>query len=168
MRDQFVKWPLSDKLQFDVAAPDSRLEATANQRQTEVRRTFGDYNDGTNFNFSAGPAVLPVPVLEQAQRDMLLSLPGIGMSVMEISHRSKPFDEIINGAEAGLRELLGVPEGYHILFLQGGASLQFSMMAMNLLPKRRQRRLHPHRQLGQEGSQGSKEVRQREYRGHHG
>jgi len=85
-------------------------------------------------NFSAGPAVLPLPVLEQAQRD-LLSLPGIGMSVMEISHRSKPFDEIINGAEAGLRELLGVPEGYHILFLQGGASLQFSMVAMNFLPK---------------------------------
>src|SRR5882762_8431622 len=85
-------------------------------------------------NFSAGPAVLPVPVLEQAQREML-SLPGIGMSVMEVSHRSKPFDEIINGADAGLRDLLGVPEGYHILFLQGGASLQFSMLAMNFLPK---------------------------------
>jgi phosphoserine aminotransferase len=85
-------------------------------------------------NFSAGPAVLPVPVLEQAQREML-SLPGIGMSVMEISHRSKPFDEIINSADAGLRELLGVPEGYHILFLQGGASLQFSMLALNFLPK---------------------------------
>ena len=85
-------------------------------------------------NFSAGPAVLPVPVLEQAQCE-LLSLPGIGMSVMEISHRSKPFDEMINGAEAGLRELLGVPDGYHILFLQGGASLQFSMLAMNFLPR---------------------------------
>jgi len=85
-------------------------------------------------NFSAGPAVLPLPVLEQAQRD-LLSLPGIGMSVMEISHRSKPFDEIINNADAGLRELLGIPEGYEVLFLQGGASLQFSMLALNLLPK---------------------------------
>ena len=85
-------------------------------------------------NFSAGPAVLTLPVLEEAQRH-LLSLPGIGMSVMEISHRSKPFDEIINSAETGLRELLSVPEGYHILFLQGGASLQFSMLAMNLLPK---------------------------------
>jgi phosphoserine aminotransferase len=73
-------------------------------------------------------------VLEQAQRE-LISLPGIGMSVMEISHRSKPFDEIIQGADAGLRELLKVPEGYHILFLQGGASLQFSMLAMNFLPK---------------------------------
>ena len=85
-------------------------------------------------NFSAGPAVLPLPVLEQAQRDML-ALPGFGMSVMEISHRSKPFDEIIHGAETGLRELLKVPDGYHILFLQGGASLQFSMLAMNFLAK---------------------------------
>jgi phosphoserine aminotransferase len=85
------------------------------------------------FNFSAGPAVLPVPVLEEAQRD-LLSLPGVGMSVMEISHRSKVFDEIIGGADSGLRELLRVPANYHILFLQGGASLQFSMIPMNFLP----------------------------------
>jgi phosphoserine aminotransferase len=84
------------------------------------------------FNFSAGPAILPVPVLEQAQRD-LLSLPGVGMSVMEISHRSDTFDDIIGGAEAGLRELLGIPENYHVLFLQGGASLQFSMIPMNFL-----------------------------------
>jgi phosphoserine aminotransferase len=85
------------------------------------------------FNFSAGPAVLPVPVLEEAQRDML-SLPGVGMSMMEISHRSKTFDEIIGQADAGLRELLGIPNNYQILFLQGGASLQFSMVPMNLLP----------------------------------
>jgi len=85
------------------------------------------------FNFSAGPAVLPVPVLEEAQRD-LLSLPGVGMSVMEISHRSKTFDEIIAGAESGLRELLRIPDNYRILFLQGGASLQFSMVPMNFLP----------------------------------
>jgi phosphoserine aminotransferase len=85
------------------------------------------------FNFSAGPAVLPVPVLEEAQRDML-SLPGVGMSVMEISHRSKTFDEIIGKAESGLRELLGIPNNYHVLFLQGGASLQFSMIPMNFLP----------------------------------
>ena len=84
------------------------------------------------YNFSAGPAVLPVPVLEQAREEML-SLPGVGMSVMEISHRSKEFDEIIGGAEASLRELLGIPEGYRVLFLQGGASLQFSMIPMNLL-----------------------------------
>ncbi len=86
------------------------------------------------FNFSAGPAVLPVPVLEEARRDML-SLPGVGMSVMEISHRSKTFDEIIGSAERGLRDLLGIPENYHVLFLQGGASLQFSMVPLNLLPK---------------------------------
>ena len=85
------------------------------------------------FNFSAGPAVLPVPVLEEAQRDML-SLPGVGMSVMEISHRSKTFDEIIARAESGLRQLLNIPDNYKILFLQGGASLQFSMIPMNFLP----------------------------------
>jgi phosphoserine aminotransferase len=86
------------------------------------------------YNFSAGPAVLPVSVLEEAQRDML-ALPGVGMSVMEISHRSKTFDEIIGGAEQGLRELMGIPENYKVLFLQGGASLQFSMIPMNLLPE---------------------------------
>src|SRR5947208_3781687 len=84
------------------------------------------------YNFSAGPAVIPVPVLEQA-RDEMLSLPGFGMSVMEISHRSKAFDEIIQGAEAGLRELLGIPKDYAVLFLQGGASLQFAMVPMNFL-----------------------------------
>jgi len=85
------------------------------------------------FNFSAGPAVLPVPVLEEAQRDML-SLPGVGMSVMEISHRSKTFDAILQGAETGIRELLSIPDNYRILFLQGGASLQFSMVPINFLP----------------------------------
>jgi phosphoserine aminotransferase len=86
------------------------------------------------YNFSAGPAVMPLPVLEEAQRDML-SLPGIGMSVMEISHRSRTFAEIFEQAESGIRELMGVPDNYHVLFLQGGASLQFSMVPMNLLPK---------------------------------
>jgi phosphoserine aminotransferase len=85
------------------------------------------------FNFSAGPAVLPLEVLEEVQRD-LLSLPGVGMSILEISHRSKAFDEIIQGCEADLRALAGIPDGYHVLFLQGGASLQFSMVPMNLLP----------------------------------
>src|SRR5437868_5735929 len=84
------------------------------------------------FNFSAGPAVIPVPVLEEAQSAML-SLPGVGMSVMEISHRSKTFDEIIQGAETGLRELLNIPKDYTVLFLQGGASLQFAMVPMNFL-----------------------------------
>jgi phosphoserine aminotransferase len=84
------------------------------------------------FNFSAGPAVLPVPVLEHAQRD-LVALPGVGMSVMEISHRSKTFEDLLAGAIASLRELAGVPSNYRVLFLQGGASLQFSMVPMNLL-----------------------------------
>jgi phosphoserine aminotransferase len=84
-------------------------------------------------NFSAGPAVLPVDVIEEAQRD-LLALPGVGMSILEISHRSKAFDEIIEGCEADLRALAGIPSNYHVLFLQGGASLQFSMVPMNLLP----------------------------------
>ncbi|MCA9425527.1 MAG: 3-phosphoserine/phosphohydroxythreonine transaminase [Candidatus Omnitrophica bacterium] len=84
------------------------------------------------YNFSAGPAVLPVPVLEEAQKN-LLSLPGVGMSVLESSHRSPHFTEIIETAEANLRNLLNVPDNYSLLFLQGGASLQFSMIAINFL-----------------------------------
>ncbi len=85
------------------------------------------------FNFSSGPAVLPLPVLEEAQRD-LVALPGVGMSILEISHRSTAFDEVIAAAEADLRTLAGIPDNYRVLFLQGGASLQFSMVPMNLLP----------------------------------
>jgi phosphoserine aminotransferase len=84
------------------------------------------------YNFAAGPAVLPLPVLEEIQRD-LLALPGVGMSVLEISHRSKTFEAILQQAEADIRALAGVPDGYRVLFLQGGASLQFSMVPMNLL-----------------------------------
>lgn len=84
------------------------------------------------FNFSSGPAVLPLPVLEEAQRD-LVSLPGVGMSVLEISHRSKVFDDILDRARADIRELAGIPSNYQILFVQGGASLQFSMVPLNLL-----------------------------------
>src|SRR5688572_18461090 len=83
-------------------------------------------------NFSAGPAVLPLPVLEEAQRH-LISLPGVGMSVMEISHRSSTFEDLLNGAIEDIRALAGVPASYKILMLQGGASLQFSMVPMNLL-----------------------------------
>ncbi|MBO0861845.1 MAG: 3-phosphoserine/phosphohydroxythreonine transaminase [Chloracidobacterium sp.] len=86
------------------------------------------------FNFSAGPATLPVSVLEQAKSDML-NYKGAGMSVMEMSHRSKAFESIIQQAEADLRKLLRIPENYKVLFLQGGASLQFAMLPMNLLPK---------------------------------
>lgn len=84
------------------------------------------------FNFSAGPAVLPVSVLEEAQRD-LVSLPGVGMSVLEISHRSKTFEGILAKTEQDLRTLGGVPSNYKVLFLQGGASMQFSMVPLNLL-----------------------------------
>ncbi len=84
------------------------------------------------YNFSPGPAVLPLPVLQEAQRD-LLCLPGAGASILEISHRSKTFDKIINQAEANLRTLLGIPNNYRVLFLQGGAILQFGMVPMNLL-----------------------------------
>jgi phosphoserine aminotransferase len=84
------------------------------------------------FNFSAGPAVLPLPVLEEAQRD-LVALPGVGMSVLEISHRSKAFEDILARTEADARALGKVPANYKILFLQGGASLQFSMVPLNLI-----------------------------------
>ena len=84
------------------------------------------------FNFSAGPAVLPEAVLERA-KDGMLSLEGSGLGVMEISHRSKLFAKVLEAAEDGFRELLNVPENYKILFLQGGATLQFSMVPMNLL-----------------------------------
>ena len=86
------------------------------------------------YNFSAGPAVLPLEVLEEA-RDHLLSLPGVGMSILEVSHRSKPFEDILAAAEADLRKLGSIPDNYKVLFLQGGASLQFSMVPMNLLPQ---------------------------------
>ena len=84
------------------------------------------------FNFSAGPAVLPVSVLEQIQAD-LVALPGVGMSILEISHRSKAFEAILAKAEADIRALANIPSNYKVLFLQGGASLQFSMVPMNLL-----------------------------------
>ncbi len=84
------------------------------------------------YNFCAGPAAIPLPVLEEAQRD-LLSLPGVGMSVMEISHRSKWFDAIIEEAEANLRELLGLGDEFAVAFVQGGGQMQFSMVPINFL-----------------------------------
>jgi phosphoserine aminotransferase len=84
-------------------------------------------------NFNAGPAVLPLSVLEQAQGE-LLNYRGSGMSVMELSHRSAQFEGIIQQAEADLRTLLGIPDNYTVLFLQGGATLQFAMLARNFIP----------------------------------
>ena len=84
------------------------------------------------YNFSAGPAVLPEEVLRECQEEMM-NYGGTGMSVMEMSHRSKAFESIINTAEADLRELMNIPDNYKVLFLQGGASLQFAMIPMNLM-----------------------------------
>lgn len=83
------------------------------------------------YNFSAGPSQMPVPVLEQAQRD-LLCYPGAGCSVLEMSHRSNAYQDIIDRAESSLRKLMNIPESDSVLFLQGGASTQFSMVPMNL------------------------------------
>ena len=84
------------------------------------------------YNFSAGPAMLPLEVLEKAQRE-LVCYEDAGMSVMEMSHRSKAYMKIIEEAEAKLRSLMQIPENYKVLFLQGGASLQFAMVPMNLM-----------------------------------
>ena len=85
-----------------------------------------------SYNFSAGPATMPVSVLEEI-RDEMLNYRGSGMSVMEMSHRSKAFQAIYDNAEADLRQLMGIPENYKVLFIQGGATLQFSMIPMNLM-----------------------------------
>ena len=87
---------------------------------------------GRIYNFSAGPAVLPEEVLQEAAAEML-DYKGCGMSVMEMSHRSKVYDEIIKEAEADLRDLMNIPDNYKVMFLQGGASLQFSAIPMNLM-----------------------------------
>ncbi|HON12214.1 MAG TPA: 3-phosphoserine/phosphohydroxythreonine transaminase [Chitinispirillaceae bacterium] len=88
------------------------------------------------YNFSAGPSMLPEPVLKQASLEML-DYEGSGQSVMEMSHRSKVYEKIINEAEALLREVMGIPENYTVLFLQGGASLQFSMVPLNLFGEKK-------------------------------
>ena len=91
---------------------------------------------GRVYNFSAGPAVLPEEVLKEAAAEML-DYKGTGMSVMEMSHRSKAFQEIIDEAEKDLRELMNIPDNYKVLFLQGGASLQFAMIPMNLMKNKK-------------------------------
>ena len=109
----------------------------------------------TVYNFSAGPAVLPRPVLERAQSE-LLDYRGSGMSVMELSHRSSLFEEIIQDAEALLRELMAIPDNYRVLFLQGGASLQFSMVPLNLAKTKRP--FISTRALGQKAIQAAEAV----------
>ena len=87
---------------------------------------------GRTFNFSAGPAMMPEPVLEEI-RDEMMNYRGSGMCVMEMSHRSKVFQQIIDEAEADLRDLMGIPDNYKVLFIQGGGTVQFAMVAMNLM-----------------------------------
>ena len=85
---------------------------------------------GRVYNFSAGPSMLPEEVLEEVQIE-LLNYQGSGMSVMEMSHRSKVFEDILHEAEKDLRELMNIPENYKVLFIQGGGTLQFAMVPMN-------------------------------------
>ena len=89
-------------------------------------------NYNRSFNFSAGPAMMPESVLEEI-RDEVLNYRGSGMSVMEMSHRSKVYQQIIDEAEQDLRDLMGIPDNYKVLFIQGGATLQFSMIPINLM-----------------------------------
>ena len=112
------------------------------------------------YNFSAGPAVLPESVLQEAAAEML-DYRGTGMSVMEMSHRSKTYQAIIDQAEADLRTLMGIPDNYKVLFMQGGASQQFAMVPMNLM-KNKSRRLHHHRPVGEKGMAGGQNVRHRQ------
>ena len=87
---------------------------------------------GRTYNFSAGPATMPEAVLEEV-RDEMMNYRGSGMCVMEMSHRSKVFQQIIDEAEQDLRDLMNIPDNYKVLFIQGGATLQFSMIPMNLM-----------------------------------
>ena len=89
-------------------------------------------NYGRTFNFSAGPAMMPEPVLEEI-RDEMMNYRGSGMCVMEMSHRSKVFEQIIQDAEADLRKLMNIPDNYKVLFIQGGGTVQFAMVPMNLM-----------------------------------
>ena len=106
----------------------------------KTQKSFIDARKGESmsrvYNFSAGPSMLPVEVLEIAQRE-LLSYAETGMSVMEMSHRTPEFESIINAAEASLRKLMNIPDNYKVLFMQGGASLQFAAVPLNLLSERK-------------------------------
>ena len=99
------------------------------------------------YNFSAGPAMMPEPVLEEI-RDEMMNYRGSGMCVMEMSHRSKVFQQIIDEADADLRDLMGIPDNYKVLFIQGGATLQFAMVPMEP-DEERQGRLHRDRRMVQ-------------------
>ena len=119
------------------------------------------------YNFGAGPAVLPVEVLEEAQKE-LLDFKGSGMSIMECSHRGKDYDAVHNEAIANIRKLLNVPDDYAVLFLQGGASLQFAMVPMNLLGAGQTADYVNSGAWASQGDQGSQAHRQGERRRRHG
>ncbi len=91
---------------------------------------------GRVYNFSAGPCCLPLEVLKKAQEDML-NFGGTGMSILEMSHRNKVYAKVWNNARTGLRKLLDIPEEYQIFFMQGGASLQFAAVPMNMLGEKK-------------------------------
>jgi phosphoserine aminotransferase len=113
------------------SSPSLMNEPFVVQYQKQEYESMSDLKRVHNFN--PGPGVLPLEVLQEAQAE-LLNFKGTGMSVMEISHRSKEFEAVIQTAEADLRELLGIPSNYKVMFLQGGATLQFAMLPMNLRP----------------------------------
>ncbi len=126
----------SDRLQ--AAGQESaagRMRTYRYPKSSKNSEESGEKTMSRVYNFSAGPAVLPEEVLKEAAEEML-DYKGTGMSVMEMSHRSKAFETIINEAEADLRELMNIPDNYKVLFLQGGAHLQFSMVPMNLMKNR--------------------------------
>ena len=108
------------------------------------------------YNFSAGPAVLPEEVLKEAA-DEMLDYKGTGMSVMEMSHRSKAYDEIIKTAEQDIRDLMNIPDNYKVLFLQGGASQQFAAVPMNLMKNKKA--AYHHGSVGKEGLPGGTDIR---------
>jgi len=103
------------------------------------------------YNFNAGPSALPLAVLEKAQRE-LVDFQGTGMSVMELSHRSAAYEQVHNQAIASLKELMNIPEEYHVLFLQGGASTQFAMIPLNFLSQGKKSGLYYDRFLVGEGA----------------
>lgn len=125
----------------------------------EVTQGIKDASDRV-YNFSAGPCMLPLEVLDKVQRE-LLSYQGSGMSVMELSHRSKEFLGIQNKAEADLRDILKVPETHKLVFLQGGATLQFSAVPLNMMGSGRT--FADYAQTGQWGEKAQKEATK--YRG---
>ena len=118
------------------------------------------------YNFSAGPAILPLPVLEEASRGVL-EINGSGMSILEVSHRGKDYEAIHADAMQRLLRVLGLSaDEYTVLFLGGGASMQFAMLPMNFLRAGPDRRLREHRRVGRKGHQRGQEVRHGECRRH--